>query len=316
MATATLLDIAKLNGNDKVVGLIEENLTAAPEVSLFPARTIKGTSYSTVTRTGFPSVGFRDANDGSTPSKSSFQKKLVECFILSGAVQVDKAVAMAYEDGPAAWEMIEASGVMRQALINIGKQIWYGTGTSGDTKGFPGMKAALPIGTATVYDAGGNTSTTQSSVYGVKFGPQDAQLILGNNQSFDLSEFTDQQLTGATAGTYFAARVASLTAWVGLQANNVNSIGKVANLTVAVPLTDTILATWLAQYPVGYQPDRIFMSRRSRMQLQKSRTVVLNGGATGKMDGASANIAPLPTEAFGIPITVTDSILDTDARET
>lgn len=314
MATATLLDIAKLNGNDKVVGLIEENLTSAPEVGLFPARTIKGTSFTTVTRTGYPSVGFRTANDGSTPSKSTFQKKLVECFILSGAIQVDRAVAMAYEDGPEAWEMIEASGVMKQALINVGKQVWYGVST--DTNGFPGIKAVTPIGTATVYDSGGNTGTTQSSVYGVKFGPQDVQLVLGNGADLQLSPFDDQQLAGVTAGTFFAGRVASLTAWIGLQSNNINSVGKVANLTVAVPLTDTILATWLAQYPVGYQPDRIFMSRRSRMQLQKSRTVVLNGGATGKVQGSSENIAPLPIEAFGIPITATDSILDTDARET
>ena len=52
MAVITLLDIAKLNGNDAVVGLIEENQTYAPELSVFPARTIKGTQYQTGIRTG------------------------------------------------------------------------------------------------------------------------------------------------------------------------------------------------------------------------------------------------------------------------
>jgi hypothetical protein len=314
MAVATLLDIAKLNGNDKVVGLIEENLAYAPEVSLFPARTIRGTSYTTVTRTAFPSVGFRTANDGSTPSKSAFVKKLVEAYIFGGTIQVDKAIAMAHEDGAAAWEMIEANGVMKQALINLGSQVWYGV--SQDANGFPGMKAALPIGTTTVLDALGNTGSTQSSVYGVKFGPQDCTLVVGNGGSFELSEFYDQQIAGATAGTWLPGRVADLCSWLGLQANNVNSIGKIANLTVAVPLTDTLIAKWLSQYPVGYRPDRLFMSRRSAMQLQISRTVVINGGASGKPSSGAGNIADSPTSAFDIPITVTDSILDTDARET
>ena len=45
MPQANLLDIAKLTGNDTVVGLIEENQTVAPDVMSFPARTIRGTSY-------------------------------------------------------------------------------------------------------------------------------------------------------------------------------------------------------------------------------------------------------------------------------
>ncbi len=36
MAKATLLDIAKLNGNDAAVGLVEENLKFAPERGIVP----------------------------------------------------------------------------------------------------------------------------------------------------------------------------------------------------------------------------------------------------------------------------------------
>jgi len=87
MANLTLLDVAKLNGNDKTVGLIEENLTFAPELSVFPVVQKAGTSYYTVRRTGLPSVGFRNANGGVTPSKSTFVKQLHECYILAGAVK-------------------------------------------------------------------------------------------------------------------------------------------------------------------------------------------------------------------------------------
>jgi tRNA/rRNA methyltransferase len=72
-----------------------------------------------VSRSSYPGVGFRTANEGSTPSKSEFENKLVECFILSGAIQADVAVANAYEDGAEAWKDLESVGVMKQALIEI-----------------------------------------------------------------------------------------------------------------------------------------------------------------------------------------------------
>ena len=113
MAQANLLDIAKLNGSDTIVGLIEETLTYAPEVQIMPARTIRGTSYKIASRVSYPGVGFRAANEGSTPTKSEFENQLIECYILSGAVQADVAVARAYEDGEQAWKDIESIGVMR-----------------------------------------------------------------------------------------------------------------------------------------------------------------------------------------------------------
>src|SRR6478609_8564655 len=136
MAKLTLLDVAKLSGNDTVVGLIEENLEFVPELQHFPMRSISGTNYTTVTRTGRPSVSFRSANQGVTPSKSSFAQKLVECFVLSGRVEIDKAIIDAQKSEEAALEVLEADGVMKQAMVEVASQIWYGITT--DTKGFPG----------------------------------------------------------------------------------------------------------------------------------------------------------------------------------
>jgi hypothetical protein len=312
MPNLTLLEVAKLNGTDKVVGLIEENLTYAPELKVFPARTIRGTSFYTVKRTGFPSVSFRSANEGVTPGKSTFAKQLVECFILASAVQVDKAVGEASEDGLAALEMIEANGVMRQALITLGTQIWYGT--TADAKGFPGIKSLVAKGSAISVDAAGTTAATASSVYAVKFGNQDVQIVLGNNASFDLSPFRDQQLLDSN-GKAYAGRVADLTAWTGLAVNNVNCVGRILNLTEdnGKGLTDTLLANLLAKFPVGYTPDAIFMSRRSRRQLQVSRTVVLQGQGASRPN--QPTVSPTPTDYEGIPIIATDSILNTDTIE-
>src|SRR5436189_4308620 len=139
MAQATLLDIAKLNGNDAVVGLIEENLTFAPELGVLPSRTVKGTSFRTVSRDTYPGVGFRAANAGVTYTKSTFLNRLHELYIFSGNIKADVAVAAAHEDGPEAFKAIEASGVMKQAFINIGAQFYYGVAS--DAKGFPGLNA-------------------------------------------------------------------------------------------------------------------------------------------------------------------------------
>ena len=40
-AYLTLADIAKMNGSDRAVGLIEENLNAAPELEVLPSRQIE-----------------------------------------------------------------------------------------------------------------------------------------------------------------------------------------------------------------------------------------------------------------------------------
>ena len=218
MPKLNLLDVAKFDGNDRVVGLIEENLTFAPEISIFPARTIKGTSYYTVKRTGFPTVGFRAANAGVVPSKSAFARQLTECFILGGAIECDRAVLEANEDGPGALEMIEASGVMKAALIQLGKQIWYGV--TNDALGFPGVKAITPkvavAGSSTiVVDATGTTSNTASSLYAVAFGNQNCQIVTGQNRAFDLSPFRDQQITDANDSTKrLPGRVAELMVWI------------------------------------------------------------------------------------------------------
>jgi hypothetical protein len=312
----TLLDIQKLNGNDAAVGLIEENLKYAPELQVVPFRTIRGTSYKTGIRTALPTTGFRNANEGQSPSKSTFKQSLIECFIFGGNVQADKAVADAYEDGAAALQAIEASGVMQSAMQNLGKQMFYGV--TNDGKGFPGLKAALPAagttlaGDALTIDATGSTSATASSVYFVKFGVQDLTFVGGQSRAFDLGDFREQMIYDST-GAGYDAYVAALTAWIGMQIGHENVARRIYNLTAqdGKGWTDTLNAKVMATFPVGHRPDAIFCSRRSLAQLQASRTVTLMG--TGSNRPNQPNIAPVPTEYEGIPIIATDSILNTDA---
>lgn len=319
MSAITMLDIAKLNGTDPAVDLIEENLKYSPEVAVFPFRTIKGTSYKTGIRTGLPTTGFRGVNEGQTPGKSTFKQLLIECFPFGGQIEMDKLAADADERGAAHIQSIESSGVTKSAFRNLGSQVWYGV--TQDTKGFPGAKAATPFGTLTsagdalTINAAGTTATTASSVYAVKFGEQDSTLIGGMGKSFALDEFRVQQIVAANGGK-LTAYVSSLDGWIGLQIGHENCVRRIANLTADVGkgLTDALLAQLFATFPVGFVPDAIFMSRRSRTQLQTARTVVLQGNAKVRPD--QPNVAPIPTEYDGVAIYPSDSILNTDAIET
>lgn len=331
MAQGTLLDIAKLNGSDKVVGLVEENLTYAPELSVVPGRTIRGTSYKTVSRDTFPGVGFRAANGGFTYTKSTFLNRLHETFIFGGNIRADVAVMAAHEDGPEAYKAIEASGVMKQAMISIGQQFFYGTssGVTGASNGFPGLATFLTAFNTEltarnisnlVVDAGGTTASTGSSVYGVKFGEQGLQFIFGNNLGLSMTDWFRQMVNDGTAGQDYLAEVSTLNAWIGLQAANPYCIGRLKDATAdsGKGVTDSLLEDLLALYPVGYAPDYWFMTRRSRRQLQQSRSVILSSGvpnvtnASPKQGNGKDVSAPLPVEACGIPIIVTDSLLNTE----
>jgi hypothetical protein len=310
MAQANLLDIAKLNGSDTIVGLIEETLTYAPEVQIMPARTIRGTSYKIASRVSYPGVGFRAANEGSTPTKSEFENQLIECYILSGAVQADVAVARAYEDGEQAWKDIESVGVMRQAMIELGSQVIYGT--SHQAKGFPGLQAIhTAFNSGLVVDAGGTSAGTGSSVYGINTDTQGVQLVFGAGTTFELGEW---RIENVGTSSVYPAHVANLTAWVGMQVGSKYSVGRLKDATAdsGMGVTDAKLAELLSKYPVGYRPNYWLMNRRSAFQLQVSRSATtIQSGV--KTSSGSEIFAPLPTESNGISIVITDSILNDEA---
>lgn len=308
MPNINLLDVAKLSGNDLTVGLVEENIRFAPEVNLFPIRTISGTSFKTLIRTGLPETDFIAASQGISAGKSTFENKVFETSVLGGRIEVWKTVLDSVENGtPAEIKATEASGVMESAIRRIGTQIFYGRTALGRPLGFPGLVQF--VNSSFILDATGSTADTGSSVYFVKFGPQDVQMVMGRNAEIQLSEFRVESLSDAD-GKKGPGEVADLAAWIGLQAVSKNSVVRIKNLTAQTGkgLTDTLIANALELFPTGYVPDVIFMSRRSRAQLRASRTVTLQGSGTTRPN--QPTVAPTPTEYEGIPIVATDSIVN------
>lgn len=302
MALPTLLDIAKSTGSDGIAGLIEEVIKFVPEVQSGAARTIKGTQFKTTVRTGIPSgSGFRSANNGSTPGKSTYEQRLFNCFIVDRPWTCDKAIADAHEDGAPAFIAAEAVAIVQAQLIELGRQFY--DGVSNAAAGHPGLKAMYDADNMTV-DATGTTANTGSSVWAVTWGEQGVQWLYGNGanplQLTDVKEIVD-----TSNETLLTKYHQQLLAWVGLKLGNLKTVARIKNLTAqsGKTLTDALLRDLVAKYPIGYKPDQILLTPRSMTQLIKSRTATSDTG----------HEVPKPTNFDGIPLVETDSILNTEA---
>jgi len=307
-----MLDLAKQNGSDITIPLIEENLTYAPEMQILPARKINGTTFTSLIRTSFPTVPFRSVNNTRATVKSEYQNKIHNTFYLDGQMEVDNAIASGSERGTDFVLTTEASGIVKGAMITLGKQVWYGVSSGGDLNGFPGARDI--VDTSLVLDAGGTTANTGSSVYLICAMPGFMGLIFGNNTVLTPQEWRKQTYTDSS-GNKRTVWNNSIEGWVGVEWLNKYAVVRIKNLTAdpGKGLTDTLLAQAIELLPVGIRPTHIFMSRRSRRQLQTSRTVSIFGQDSVLPSGGQAVIAPTPISYEGIPIVPTDSILYTDA---
>lgn len=317
----TLLDIAKANAADDVVGLIDETAKAHPELTLVNARTIKGINYKTLVRTTLPTVGFRDANEGYPASVGVYENRLVETFIFNPRWECDKAVADRYEDGAEAYIALEASAIMEAAMQHLCEQFYYGLTTvcgtprhasAGDAKGFPGLHDAVGLVAADnlLVDAGetGNEDVA-TSVWMVKSGPKDVTWVWGNGGALEVDDAREERvLDSAETPAPYTAYVQEMLAYPGLQIGNRYCVGRIGEIgagagtpdTPGTALTDTLLAQLYAKFPTSSKPDMILMNRRSQAQLRNTRVATSVTGTP----------VPFPTEWEGIPIHVTDAILN------
>jgi hypothetical protein len=194
-------------------------------------------------------------------------------------------------------------------MLDIGPQVWYGRGTNGDAKGFPG--AVEVVDSSMVVDAGGTTANTASSVWAICAMPKFFELIFGKNTVLEVGEWRKQTVTRSSKE--MTAWKNSLEGWVGAAFYSKYAVAQIKNCTAdsGKGVTDTLLSKIIQAFPIGVKPTHFFMNRRSRQQLQVSRSVTLFGQGTSRPN--QEVIAPIPDSYDGIPIIATDSILSTEA---
>lgn len=337
-ALISLLDITKRKGNDQAVGLLEDTLTYAPELSTVMGRPIVGTQYKTCHRK-LPTVSFRKANEGSATVKGEYRQALKECMILDGQIQVDQMVANAEAAGNGPEGSIgdvlvdEAQGVIMASYITVGSQMYYGT--SSDANGFVGINAltgslnAAKNENPAVVSATGSTAVTQSSAYLLWENTKGAHFIFGNNTGLTmLPEWRLQQVSDDNGKKYMAF-VNNFAGWIGFAVNHPNSVGRICNIRLATdnkPLTDKLVAELISYMPLQMLAEvvanvnaggpkswgpglKMFINPAVGYSLQQSRTQVTGVNAID----AAAPFPTLPTSSNGIPIIYTDSIVNTEA---
>lgn len=318
MANLTLYDLACLQRNDPYTGLIEDVTTLAPEFTTFSAQKRDGWWYSIVKRESLPTAQFRSVNEGVTPSKSTYKKELKEMFFIDTHLQVDEAVWDA-DDGTVGpvWNL-EAKGALQACSILIGQQTWYGT--SADSKGFAGLAGQLS------YAVKGNQTATSTSAYLVWQDPQEGvRYDVGKNGNFAMSMPTRQQIVDVNnSGKTLFAYVGNLKAYVGLFVGSSYSVWGVTGVTSNTAaynngLTDAKAIQLVSYIPVARRNNlRWFMNRTTMSTLQQNRSAVTAGTGFAQYVAAGAGGAPayspIPESLAGYPITVTDSILNTETN--
>ncbi len=133
--------------------------------------------------------------------------------------------------------------------------------------------------------------------------------MVGSNGLMELGPFREQLISGVDS------YVSALTPWIGIQAVWKYAVCRIKKVTAdsGKGCTDALLNEMYALMPVGSKPEMWAMSRRSLKQLQNSRTVVIQANGNATPSGRLSLIAPMPThDANGVPIMVTDSILNTE----
>src|SRR5690606_30969444 len=135
------------------------------------------------------------------------------------------------------------------------------------------------LANAMVVNASGTAA--RSSVYAIRSVPDETDVVavFGNDGEIKISPDFQTVVEDAT-GKRFIAYVMPVDGWVGLQVGGAKSIARLANIpaTGTGSVTDALLQQLYDLFPVGAPPTHFVMNRRSRGQLQNSRSTVNVGG--------------------------------------
>lgn len=307
----SLADLIKLNDqNARDLG-VSDLLNKAPFLAAMHATTASnGTQHHYIKETSAPVVGFRAVNTGKFNGASGYTEVDITLKNLDATFFIDKAIADSYRGGPDAFLARQAKAALQQALFYFEAQIFYGTGTGGDSAGFAGLSNNTAYDGASdtlVVDATGSTASTGSSCWLVRSSDDETGMsaVIGNDGVVKVDQtFMALKADDSTNSKTFTAYVTPIMAYTGLQIGGTYSAVRIGNLTAQTGkgLTDALIASAMALFPAGAGPTHIVMNRRSQKQLQASRTATNSTGAP----------APFPVESFGVPIVVTDSIVSTE----
>ncbi len=308
----TLLTVADVLFNafdvsDADVSDLRQDAVLVPRMPAEPSS--NGTVHKYVKRVTAPTVGWRSVNAGRFMSKSGDQTVTANLTCLDFSWDVDAALidGAARRGGPEAIIAREGLAHVGAALFAYETQLINGT-INGDAAGFSGFANALSALTnKMVVDAGGDAggvggnTSGNTSLYAIRLGRNDCTAVFNGDQTIELSpSVMTKNLDGSSKS--YGAWFTEGHAWLGLQVGGAYSIGRIANIDEDHPLTDDLVATLLSRFPAGRRPNLLVCNPAGQELLRQSRTATNPTGTP----------APLPEDVFGIPLAITDAVLNTE----
>jgi hypothetical protein len=310
----TLAGLVQFNDQNLADLDITDLLQDAPLLQVLHAQVASnGTLHKYLKQTTASSAAFRAVGAGLTKTNSADTLVTDTLAILDGSYEVDVALADAYTKGGAdAYIEKELVRTMKTVMFETESQIIYGTGN--DATGYAGLAddgqldASSDTMVTTPASAGAGSANT--SVFFLRSGMDDVSAIIGEGGNINVADPVIQRtvVNPGTDNKVFPAYYVAVTGYSGFQIGGAYSAARLCNIDTATPasttaLTDDDLYGALSLFPAARQPNLIVMNRTSLRMLRNSRTSVNATGAP----------APRPESLEGIPIIVTDAILNTEA---
>lgn len=308
-STNTLAGMLLLNDKNMADIYPSNVLDDAPVVRALYAQGASqgGTYHKYLRRTVAAGASFRDIGMGVANAAEQFEEVDIICRILDASFERDVALAEAFRGGRSGYMQKETLAALKSAMFTLEKAIFNNNISGGGFVGLP-YTEQLSDQDLQVVVAGTGSSNANKSVYLLRTGEDAVSIIAGNDGRISM-DWTDDNPTvvsvlDAGGTNRYSAYRNTILGYFGLQVGGTYDSVRIANLdgTSDDLLTDDLIAEALMKFPAGKGPNMICMNRTCLKELQNSRTATNPTGAP----------APFPVEAFGVPIIVTDALLNTE----
>lgn len=323
----TAADLAARRGVDKEIGLVQQIINWAPEITMIAGRTISGTYTEAKVQTGIPAGGTFPGLNGAVPvAAGTYEMRRFNTYFFDSQLEIREGIIKAAAqagDSLGDLQADEVAGALQDKAIKFSQQFYQGQGLNangffglkdylnifnGATKGYQGVTDSRTGKTmVNTVDAGGTSGATECIWY-IWNHPQGIHFLYGGNSMIDINPWVWASLGDSKAR--YRAQVSNINGFVGLSAANPWCVACIKNIDGTHPVTWDMVRKLKALLPVGIRMTHCFGTPRALSGLAGNATVVLQANQqTGNVKNvANVSMTPDYDPINNCPIYPTDGI--------
>lgn len=315
----TLAELIKMRKGIEDYGKIFDSIKFnTPLLDVIPSRVIgEKTEMTELVTISYPMPGAVPFNAGMTMDKSEYETRTHSTYPYADICKIDAKFVHAMPTQAGVMMRKEMKNKLQGFKANMERTLFYGSLVS--AVGSKGLMDLMGDYMTISADNAHNSTATRTdggmSVWllcidedniNVNYTGSSA-LSYGPEQRGMLPALTVDGKEGLMDAVYRSFNVTC-----GLALLNTGAAMRLVNVSADHPVTDSLIDTMIDSMPNGLKPTHIFMNRKARAILQAQRTA---GFKYVKKTSGSTISADIPAEHNGLPILVTDGLLndETDA---